>query len=212
MPAAPPSPRQLDAYRDEADRFIAELDEEYYLHFAGHKQTLDLEPIYAAHTDLTTLEQAQSVGLAVEHGGARVRELWRFACEGYLGNLTKAHAEKARALEAELTADVDGETIPYRMLRPTMANSDDRATREQIDRIRCDLGAEHLNPVYVEALAVEQDGVRALGSDTYLDLYRRFGLELDELAAQCRAFLTSTENALRAARRPPHARARRASR
>jgi hypothetical protein len=74
-----------------------------------------------------------------------------------------------------------------------MANSDERATREQIDRVRCDLGAEHLNPIYVEALHVEEQGVRALGSDTYLDLYRRFGLELDGLAAQCRDFLASTE-------------------
>src|SRR5207237_7265336 len=136
--AAPLSPRQLDAYRDEADRFIAELDEEYYLHYAGHKQTLDLEPIYGAHTELTTLEQAQSVGLGVEHGGTRVRELWRFACEGYLGNLTRAQAEKAARLEAELTAQVDGDTIPFRMLRPAMANSDDRSTRAEIDRARCE--------------------------------------------------------------------------
>src|SRR5437588_10775583 len=79
------------------------------------------------------------------------------------------------------------------MLRPAMANSPDRATREQIDRVRCELGAEHLNPIYVEALAVEEQGVRALGSDTYLDLYRRFGVELDDLASQCRDFLSSTE-------------------
>ena len=27
--------QELEAYRTEADRFIAELDEEYYLHYAG---------------------------------------------------------------------------------------------------------------------------------------------------------------------------------
>jgi hypothetical protein len=193
VPAAPLSDRELDAYRDEADRFIAALDEEYYLHYAGHKQTLDLEPIYSHHAGLTTLEQVQSVGLSVEHGGNRVRELWRFACEGYLGALTKEQAEKAARVEAELTAEVDGETVPFRMLRPLMANTDDRATREQIDRIRTTLGEEHLNPIHRDALTVELDGVRALGSDTYLDLYRRFGVELDGLAAQCRDFLSSTE-------------------
>ena len=30
-----PSERELDGYRTGADRFIAELDEEYYLHYAG---------------------------------------------------------------------------------------------------------------------------------------------------------------------------------
>jgi len=46
MPPAPPSDRDLDAYREQADRFIAELDEEFYLHYAGHKETFDLSPIY----------------------------------------------------------------------------------------------------------------------------------------------------------------------
>jgi hypothetical protein len=44
---------ELDAFRDDADRFIAELDEEYYLHLAGHKETLELEQIYEAHEELT---------------------------------------------------------------------------------------------------------------------------------------------------------------
>ena len=92
---APSAIASSTRYREDADRFVAALDEEYYLHYAGHKQTLDLEPIYERHSDLTTLEQAQSVGLSVEHGGTRVRELWRFSCEGYLGNLTREQAEKA---------------------------------------------------------------------------------------------------------------------
>src|SRR5688500_15633673 len=37
LASAPPSTRELDTYRDRIDRFIAELDEEYYLHYAGHK-------------------------------------------------------------------------------------------------------------------------------------------------------------------------------
>ena len=43
---ATPSASSLDAYRDEADRFIAALDEEYYLHYAGLKESFELEPIY----------------------------------------------------------------------------------------------------------------------------------------------------------------------
>ena len=34
--ATPLDQRELDALRADADRFIAELDEEAYLHFAGH--------------------------------------------------------------------------------------------------------------------------------------------------------------------------------
>ena len=84
-----PTNRELDAFRDDADRFIAELDEERYLHYAGHKETLEIEPIYERHEELTRLETAQRLE------GAPV-ELWRFACEGYLGSLTREHAGAAR--------------------------------------------------------------------------------------------------------------------
>src|SRR6476620_785521 len=99
---------ELDSYREQADRFIAAIDEEYYLHYAGLKDTLDLEPIYEEFAELTTLEQANRIGGAV-NGDRRVRELWKFACQGYLGNLTREHAERAAAVEAELTATVDGD-------------------------------------------------------------------------------------------------------
>ena len=92
-----PTSRELDAFRDEADRFVAELDEEYYLHLAGHKETLELEPIYERHEALTKLETAKRLE------GAPT-ELWRFACEGYLGALTREHAERIAEVESTLEA------------------------------------------------------------------------------------------------------------
>jgi hypothetical protein len=50
--------REIDALSADADRFIAELDEESYLHFAGHKDTYELAPIYEHHERLTTTEPA----------------------------------------------------------------------------------------------------------------------------------------------------------
>jgi hypothetical protein len=193
VPSGPPTPEELDGYREGADRFIAELDEEYYLHFAGLKENLELEPIYERHEELTGLEWVQALGSAV-NGDRRVRELWRFACEGHLGNLTKAHSEKVAALETELEAEVDGEKVGYRMLRPTIANTDDRAKRERLDAARTRLTEEHLNPIYLDAVEISQQTVPELGAPTYVDLYRRFGFRLDDLARQCRALLDSTES------------------
>src|SRR5436305_7766873 len=138
MTTSPPSDLERDANRAQADRFIAELDEEAYLHFAGHKDTYDLEPIYERHAELTELDKARRIGEAV-NGGSRVRELWRFACEGYLGRLTREEAEKLAEVEAKLTTNVDGEEIPYRMIRPTLANTEDRATRERLEAARNEL-------------------------------------------------------------------------
>src|SRR5436190_1441858 len=111
MPPAPPSDRELDAYREQADRFIAELDEEFYLHYAGLKETFDLAPIYKRHANLTALDQVRSIGLAV-NGGNRVRELWRFACEGYFGDPDR---DKRRDLDARANDILDEHMNPLHL-------------------------------------------------------------------------------------------------
>src|SRR5439155_10591239 len=120
-------------------------------------------------------------------------ELWHFACEGYVGKLTRGHAERLAALEAELEVSVDREAIPFRMLRPTIANEPDRSRRERLDAAMWEATEEHLNPVYLEAVEVTRSAVPELGGSSYRDLYERFGFALEDLAAQCRAFLDSTE-------------------
>jgi oligoendopeptidase F len=191
--AAPPlNAADLDRFRERADRFIAELDEEFYLHYAGHKEKLELTPIYERYSELTQLDQALALGRTA-NGDRHVSELWRFAVEGYLGELTREPAEKVAELEASLEAEVDGETIPFRMLRPAMANEPDRGKREQLDKVRVALTEEHLNPLHAEGVHIVRDGVEKLEAPNYADLYRRFGFRLDELADQCRALLDSTE-------------------
>jgi hypothetical protein len=184
----------LDRFRERADRFIAEQDEEFYLHYSGQKETLELEPIYERYADLTTLEQAKAVGEAV-NGGFGVRELWRFACEGYIANLGRVQAERIAQLEATLEATLDGEPIPYRELRPRIANEPDRDRRRRLEDALGRLTDEHLNPIHLEAVEIVRNAARELGGRTYRDLYvERFGWRLEELAAQCRAFLDATES------------------
>jgi hypothetical protein len=190
--AEPLSQRQLADLSEDADRFIAELDEEAYLHFAGHKDTYELTPIYERHAELTKLETALAVGASV-NGNRNTRELWRFACEGYLGNFVREEAERAAELEATLKVEVDGEEIPFRNLRPAIMNTPDRAKRERLEHVRNELTEEHLNPLYIQAAGVVHRETERLGAKTYTDLYRDFGFTLDDLAGQCRAFLDSTE-------------------
>jgi hypothetical protein len=184
---------ELDAFRAQADRFVAELMEEYYLHLAGHKDTLELEPIYERHAELTTLEQAQKLGAAAD-ADRNLRELWRFACDGFLGNLTKQYEERAGKLQTTLEAEVDGDRVGYRMLRVAIANEPDRDRRRRLEEARCALDEEHLNPIYVESTDVVTAAVPELGARNYYDLHLRFGFRLEELAAQCRSFLESTES------------------
>ena len=190
------SERELDAYRTGADRFLAELDEEGYLHFAGLKPDYDLASIYTRHAELTDLEQVKRLGATVD--GRKNLELHRFGCEGFLGGLTRGHAERVAALEASLETQLEkehgGRTIGYRMLPPAIANEPDRDTRRELEERRNELTERELNPIYLEAAETSGRAVPELGEPTYLALYRdRFGWDIAGLAAQCRDFLDSTE-------------------
>ena len=113
------SASSLDAYRDEADRFIAALDEEYYLHYSGLKEAFELEPIYERFAELTTLDAAKTLAGHAESGGSGEVELWHFACEGYLGNFVSEEEEKVAEAETK-TVKVGDDEIPYRDLRARM--------------------------------------------------------------------------------------------
>jgi hypothetical protein len=185
--------REIDAISADADRFISELDEESYLHFAGLKETYEIAPIYERHERLTQLDTALALGASVD-GDRRRRELWKFACSGYLGNFVSEEAERVAGLEATLTATVDGEEIPFRMLRPRLMNEEDRDVRERVEAARNELTAERLNALRLQAAQVVQRETRRLGADSYADLYRSFGFALDDLADQCRRLLADTED------------------
>ena len=192
MTAGALSDRELDVYRAGADRFSAELDEEYYLHYAGLKPELELRPIYDAHADLVEREMLRRLGESVR--GRENAELFRFGCETYLGELTREYEEKVAELEASLETGHDGSTVGYRMLPPTIANTADRATRARLEQARNELTEEHLNPLHLQAARATAEAVPELGAPTYYELYRdRFGFDLDGLAAPCRAFLDETE-------------------
>ena len=190
--AEPLQEREIEALSAEAEQFGSELDEESYLHFSGQKDTYDLTPIYERHARLTELDTALALGASVA-GIRRRRELWKFACAGYLNNFITAEEERVAQLEATLSATLDGEEIPFRMLRPRLMNEDDRGKRARLSDLRTDLTEAHLNSLYLHAAQVVHDETARLGAPTYADLYREFGLPLDDLAAQCRTFLSDTE-------------------
>ena len=185
--------REIDALSADADRFIAELDEETYLHYAGLKESYDLAPIYERHERLTQLDTALALGASVD-GDRRRRELWKFACEGYLGNFVSEEEERVAELEATLTATVDGEEISFRMLKPRLGNEEDRDVRARVEAARNELTEEHLNDLQLQAAQVVQRETQQLGAANYADLYRSFGFPLDDLAEQCRRLLADTED------------------
>jgi hypothetical protein len=129
----------LDAYRRTADRFITELMREYYRHYAGLKDSFEIDAIYAAHEGLFTRDAVQALrdldARSTEDGDERrrARMLLDFAVEGYVGAATKAVEEELAGAEAALTIELGDERIGFREGPVVQANEADPGRRAEIE-------------------------------------------------------------------------------
>ena len=187
----------LDSYRSEAEAFCEALDREYYVHLAGHKRELEVEPIYDRHRELFSrraVEQLRELADSSRgEAGRRTAYLLEFAVHGHLGLATSSYEARLAELEVGLDVEVGGQPIPFRVAPVELANEADAARRAAISDARDALVTEHLDPVYLEALERTHELARALGWSSYRDMCVQLrGVDLDALAAQTRAFLDAT--------------------
>lgn len=183
----------LDSYSERAERFLEEIDCEYYLHGSGQKAELEIEPIYARHAGLFDRDSVQGLReAAAGERGREARQLLHFAFDGHLGEATKSQAAELARLEASL--EVEG--IPYRAVPVEQANEPDAERRAALEAARDELLELRLNPLHLEALERSQALAGELGWTSYLDAYADLrGLDLAALASTLADFLARTEEA-----------------
>ena len=178
----------LDSYRSEAEAFCEALDREYYLHLAGHKRELEVEPIYERHRELFSRRAVEELRELADssqgEAGRRIAYLLEFAVHGHLGLATSSYEARLAELEVGLDVEVGGEPIPFRVAPVELANEADAARRAAISDARDALVTEHLDPVYLEALERTHELARSLGWSSYRDMCVQLrGVDLDALAA-----------------------------
>jgi hypothetical protein len=172
----------LDAYRRSAETFLIDLTGEHYRHYAGLKQTYEIEPIYDRHGELFTAEAIESLrelgAAAPGHSDEqrRLRMLLDFAVEGYLGEATKALETELAEREAGLAIELDDRRIGFRESSVVQANEPDAALRAAIERARNELTESELGSLYRELLERQHACTAALGWDSY-----------SEMCAECKA-------------------------
>jgi hypothetical protein len=187
----------LDSYARDCERFISEMDREYYLHYAGHKEDFEIEEIYARHSDLferdvvARLRERLSSGSAEE--ARRVRYLLELAVGGLLGRETKREETELAEREASLELEVNGDRLPYRQSAVTQANEADPERRQAIEQARLEALDRELNPLHRRALERAHELARELGWSSYRDMYGDLKqMDLRALEHQTSAFLDAT--------------------
>jgi hypothetical protein len=206
----------LQGYRQRAEGFCEEIEREYYLHLAGHKVVLEIEPIYTAYSELferDAVARLREVAEAASGGagparspdsggdaGRRARYLLQFALDGCLGRASRHEAEEAARLEASLEVSVNGDALPYRQVPVAQANEPDGGRRAALEEARNLLLAERLGPLYRAMLERSQVLCRELGWESYAAAYSQArGIDLIGLAGLTDAFLRATGDAYPAA-------------
>jgi hypothetical protein len=182
-------PTAVDTYRRRLEDMTAEAMDEYYLHAAGRKPTYEIAAVYERYADLTTLEQARAL-----HAEGAPTELYRFACETYIGNGLRHLSEEIANAETSLVVEVDGAAVPYREVTPRVVNEPDGERRRRLHAARCAVTAEHLNPLHEQTVTMGRELAGDLGAGSVLDLYERFDYAPCELEAATNAFLDSTDD------------------
>lgn len=193
----------FQAYRAGAEAFVGELGLEYYRHYAGHTDELEIEAVYERHDSLFSrsvveeLRHAHEDARAEELGGEQARRhrcLLEFCLEGHLGQATRSlDAELARR-EARLRLDVDHEGVGFRESLILQANEPAGARRARLEAARLHAVEEHLNPLHTEALELTHSLARELGWASYRALWEDVkAIDFSALQRQTAAFLAATE-------------------
>jgi len=185
----------LDAYRGTAERFITELMREYYRHYAGLKDSFEIEAIYASHGGLFSRDAVQALreldARTTEDGDERrrARMLLDFAVEGYVGEATKAIEEELARAEAALTIEVGDERIGFREGPMAQANEPDPGRRAEIERALLTATDEGLGSHYRERIERQHACATELGWASYADMCAHCkGIDLTALSEQTAAF------------------------
>ena len=193
---------ELDGYRARAEGFCEELSREYYLHLAGRKPDLEIEPIYGSYAELFSRDAVSRLRElhAEAHGeeGRRLRYLLRFAFDGLVGMETSRESAEVAGLEASLELDAGDGPVPYRAVQIQQANEPDPERRADLEEGRNRLLVERLNPLHRSALERAHELCRAFGWESYALAYAELrGVDLDALAGQTARFLDATQDRYR---------------
>jgi oligoendopeptidase F len=191
---------ELAVYRQQAEQFIQSLELEWYRHFAGHKDTLEIEEIYNRHAALFTREaidelKAHLAQVAPGSDEQRARRmLLDFAVEHYIGQLTKSDEEELAGLEAKLTIDFDGSDVPFRQASGQIAKEPDADRRAEISDKLAALTASELTPVARRINDARHQAARELGYESYAAMCTELkGYDLARTHAQTQAFVKATD-------------------
>jgi len=165
----------IEKYRKEAESFLYKMDKEYYLHFSGIKDSLNVSDIYDEFKDLFGRKYIDHFKNLKEKSTGEEKKkasfLLKFCTEGYMEMYAKDIIDSIAEDEARAKITVDGKKIPFRYSDILLSNEPDKIKRDNIDDKRNKVIAEELNKNLHKYWSSVHGKASELGFSSYSDLF-----------------------------------------
>ncbi len=162
-------------YKKNAELFLYKKDKEYYLHFSGQKDSLNISEIYEEYKYLFDRENIDYLkDIKDKSTGEEKRKaasLLKFCVEGYIERQTKDLIDKIAEDEAGTKIIIDNKKVPFRYSEILLANEPDKVKRDNIDDKRNKVIGKSFNNTLYEYWSVVHREAADLGFSSYNELY-----------------------------------------
>jgi hypothetical protein len=165
----------IEKYKKDSENFLSRIEKEYYLHFSGQKDSLNLSDIYNEYDSLFLLEnfnffkdlKDRSLG----EDKKRASYLLKFYTECYLERQVKDLVDKMAEEEAKATVEIEGEKVPFRYSEVLLSNEPNRKKRDVIDYKRNQKVAQSFNINLIKYWKTVHKHACDLGFSSYRELF-----------------------------------------
>ena len=189
----------IEKYKINAENFLSELDKEYYLHFAGLKEDLNIGAIYDKFGELFLLEYFNLIKELKDKAKGEDRKkysyLLKFCGETLIEKPAKELIDEMGEDEAKAKIEVEGKDVSYRYSEVLLSNEPDKAKRDSIDEKRNKLVEKQFNPklyMYWDTLHAQAS---KLGFESYKDMFSYLkGVDLSRLKSDMEKLLEATQD------------------
>jgi hypothetical protein len=165
----------LDKYKTEAEKFLSEIDKEYYLHFSGKKDSLNLTRIYNRYESLFSSDNFNKIKELKEKSNGEEKKkysfLLKFCGEGLIERQVKELVDAIAGDEAKATIEIEGREVPYRYSQILLANEENKVKRDLIDDKRSKKVEEQFNDKLCQYWEALHNQAKNLGFSSYKDLF-----------------------------------------
>ncbi|MFA6451211.1 MAG: hypothetical protein WCX65_17180 [bacterium] len=178
----------------ELEQFTIDLEREAYEVGAGLKDEANFSAIFERADKLISQETIHEIRDADIEPAERSEYLSFLLCM-IIDKALKEPTDAVITKELEAAAEIDGESVSYRMLPVMIANEPDHARRAALDVVRRDILTDQLIPLSRDIMTETHRLVSSFGYANYCDFFEKLeGIPLAPLRVETEKLLRETES------------------